>query len=124
MRFLHLMPLSLAGKCRIMFGAAVLLSLALALLLPYIWMRQLTRKVLLDTNMARTAVVVQSHFRPEPAGGIKLPELNERGMARDPNDHGVLWVRLGKEQPKSEAGTPEQRPGQAPEDGADRGQPE
>jgi signal transduction histidine kinase len=48
-------------------------------------------------------VVVQSHFRPEPADGIKLPELNERGMARDPNDHGVLWVRLGKEQPKSEA---------------------
>ena len=53
LRFLHLTPLSLAEKCRIMFGAAVLFSLMIALLIPYIWMRQLTQKVLLDTNKAR-----------------------------------------------------------------------
>jgi signal transduction histidine kinase len=102
LRVLHLTPLSLAEKCRIMFGAAVLFSLTLALLIPYIWMRQLTRKVLLDTNMAKTVTVVQSHFRLEPAGSIKLPELNERGMAKDPNERGVVWIRLGKEPPKTE----------------------
>ena len=30
LRFLHLTPLSLAEKCRIMFGAAVLFSLVIA----------------------------------------------------------------------------------------------
>ena len=39
LRLLHLTPLSLAEKCRFMFGAAVLFSLAIALLIPYIWMR-------------------------------------------------------------------------------------
>ena len=70
LRFLHLTPLSLAEKCRIMFGAAVLFSLVLALLIPYIWMRQLTGKVLLDTNKAKAeSVLLRSHFRPTPAGG-------------------------------------------------------
>lgn len=40
--FVHLSPLSLAEKCRIAFGAAVLLILALALTPLYVWMSKLT----------------------------------------------------------------------------------
>jgi two-component system sensor histidine kinase BarA len=103
LRFLHLSPLSLAEKCRIMFGAAVLFSLALALLIPYIWMGQLTSKALLDTNKAQAeSVLLRSHFRPELSGEIHLAELNERGAARDPNEHSLRWIDLRKEQAKSE----------------------
>ncbi len=103
LRFLHLTPLSLAEKCRIMFGAAVLLCLVLALLIPYIWMRQLTGKVLLDTNKAKAeSVLLRSHFRPAPVGDIHLAELNERGGARDPNERSLVWIDFRKEQAKSE----------------------
>ncbi len=98
LRFLHLTPLSLAEKCRIMFGAAVLFSLIIALLIPYIWMRQLTQKVLLDTNKARVeSTLLRSHFRLSASGGMTLPELDSQGVAKDPNEPGVLWVDLRKE---------------------------
>src|SRR5512143_2778440 len=93
LRFLHLSPLSLAEKCRIMFGAAVLLCLVLALLIPYVWMRQLAGKVLLDTNKAKVeSVLLRSHFRPAPTGDIRLAELNERGVPRDPNERSFVWL--------------------------------
>ncbi len=99
LRFLHLMPLSLAEKCRVMFGAAVLFSLAIALLIPYVWMRQLTRKVFLDTNRARAeSVLLHSHFKLGSSGEIQLPALDEQGRARDPNERDLLWVRFQKEQ--------------------------
>ncbi len=101
LRFLHLTPLSLAAKCRFMFGAAVLFSLAIALLIPYVWMNQLTRKVLLDTSRARAeAVLLRAHFQLGSSGEITQPQLNHRGAARDPNDRGVLWIRFRKEQDK------------------------
>ncbi len=97
LRFLHLTPLSLAEKCRIMFGAAVLFSLIIALLIPYIWMRQLTKKVLLDTNKARVeSVLLRFHFQLEAAAEMARPELNNRGAAKDPNEPGVLWIPLYK----------------------------
>ena len=61
--FLHLSPLSLAEKCRIAFGTAVVLTLALALLIPYAWMRQLTRQILLDASRARVEILVRQHFQ-------------------------------------------------------------
>jgi len=95
LRFLHLTPLSLAEKCRIMFGAAVLLSLVIALLIPYIWMRQLTKKDLLDTNRAWVeSILLGSHFRPWSTGDMTLPELDTRGAAKDPNAPDLLWISL------------------------------
>jgi signal transduction histidine kinase len=103
LQFLHLTPLSLAAKCRIMFGAAVLFSLVIALLIPYIWMRQLNRKVLLNTNKAKAeAVLFRTHFQLKPSGEVPLPELNERGAARDPNQPGIVWVRFQREQDKND----------------------
>ena len=99
MRRLRLTPLSLAAKCRFMFGAAVLFSLAIALLIPYIWMQRLRDKVLLDTNRARAeSVLLRSHFQLQPAGQISLPELNEEGTAQDPNEPGLVWLRFQKQQ--------------------------
>jgi len=104
LRFLHLTPLSLAAKCRIMFGAAVLFSLAIALLIPYIWMRQLNRKVLLDTNKARAeSVLFRSHFfQVKAAGEITVPELNEQGAPKEPNQPGIVWVRFQRERDKND----------------------
>ncbi|MCL5280896.1 MAG: ATP-binding protein [Planctomycetes bacterium] len=111
LRFLHLTPLSLAEKCRIMFGAAVLFTLILALLIPYVWMRQLTGKVLLDTNKAWSDALLRTHFRPAPAGDVRLAELNGRGAAKDPNERSLVWIDLRKEQAKNEIArlTPVQR---------------
>ena len=103
LRFLHLTPLSLADKCRIMFGAAVLFSLVIALLIPYIWMRQLNKKMLLDTNKAKAeSLLFRSHFQLKSVGQITLPELNEQGAARDPNQPAVVWVRFQREQEKND----------------------
>ncbi|HON93399.1 MAG TPA: ATP-binding protein [Sedimentisphaerales bacterium] len=98
LRALRLSPLSLDQKCRLMFGSAVLLSLALALMIPYAWLRQLTRMVLLEAHAGRVKFVAQEmHFRLGAPGGMRLPELNERGTARDPNTPDIVWVRFHKE---------------------------
>jgi signal transduction histidine kinase len=103
LRFLHLTPLSLAEKCRIMFGAAVLFSLVIALLIPYIWMRQLNNKVFLDTNKAKAeSILFRSHFQLKSSGQLTLPELNEQGAAREPNQPGVVWVRFQRERDKND----------------------
>ena len=52
LRLAKLKPLSLAEKCRLQFGAAVIFSLTLALLVPYYWMGKLTEKVALDAGRA------------------------------------------------------------------------
>jgi two-component system sensor histidine kinase BarA len=102
LRVLHLSPLSLAEKCRLMFGSAVLLSLVIALLIPYAWLRQLTRKVLLDTNAAKVeSVLLRSHFQLGASGGMKLPELNDRGAARDPNEPSIMWIPFYRQAGKS-----------------------
>ncbi len=103
LRFLHLTPLSLAAKCRIMFGLAVLLCLATALVIPYIWMGQLKNKVLLDTHrMKAESVLFWSHFRLASSGEIHLPGLNDQGAAQDPNEPGILWIRFQKNQGKTD----------------------
>ncbi len=96
--FLHLSPLSLAEKCRIGFGAAVGLTLVLALLIPYTWMRQLTRQILLDASRARAESLVRRHFQIRPAGENPLAMLDDRGNVMDPNKTDVNWVRFKKDE--------------------------
>ncbi len=107
--FLHLSPLSLAEKCRIAFGAAVLLILALALLIPYAWMRQLTRQILLDASRARVEMLVRQHFQVHIPGETKLAELDDRGNVMDPNKTDIRWVRFKKDDKKIEGLTVQQR---------------
>jgi signal transduction histidine kinase len=92
---MRLWPLSLAEKCRVAFGAAVLFILALALLLPYIWMGQLTKKGLLDADRARAeTLLLQRHFQLKTPAESTLPPLGASGSLLDPNDPRVLWIRF------------------------------
>jgi len=69
---LRLSPLSLAKKCRLTFGAAVVFVLTIALLLPYIWMGQLIKKGLLDTGRARSQALLDRHFQLKDPGQTSL----------------------------------------------------
>jgi two-component system sensor histidine kinase BarA len=93
-RFLKLVrfwPLSLAKKVQATFGAAVLLILALALLIPYIWMGQLTKKSLLDAGRARSQILLDRHFQMDNTGQT-LPSLDRTGQVMDVNDFDVRWI--------------------------------
>jgi len=101
LEFFGLWPLSLAEKCRLAFGAAVIFILALALLLPYVWMGQLTKKGLLDANHAKAqALLYRLHFRLKDSSGQALPVLNDLGAAADVNDPDIRWIRFSKDYQK------------------------
>ncbi len=107
--FVHLSPLSLAEKCRIAFGTAVVLILALALLIPYGWMRQLTRQNRLDASRAWAETLVRNHFQTRPPADTKLAMLDDRGNVLDPNKTDIRWVRFKKDDKKIAGLTVQQR---------------
>ncbi len=90
---LRLSPLSLAKKCRITFGAAVVFTLIIALLLPYIWMAQLIKKDLLDMGRARSQALLDRHFQLKDPGQT-LDALDNTGLAIDVNDPDMRWIRF------------------------------
>ena len=93
---LRLSPLSLAKKCRLTFGAAVVFILTIALLLPYIWMGQLIKKDLLDTGKARSQSLLDRHFQLKDPGQI-LRALDNTGLVVDVNDPDIRWIRFTKD---------------------------
>ncbi len=95
--FLHLSPLSLAEKCRFTFGAAVALILILALLLPYVWMGQLTKKASLDAGRAKSEMLLNRHFQLKDPGETALAPLNSTGEVLDVNRPEIRWVRFTKD---------------------------
>ena len=95
--FLHLSPLSLAKKCRLAFGAAVVFTLILALLLPYIWMGQLTKKASLDVGRAKAETLLNRHFQLKEAGETALAALDNTGAVLDANDTEISWIRFTKD---------------------------
>ncbi|MHC4738345.1 MAG: sensor histidine kinase [Planctomycetota bacterium] len=94
----HLSPLSLAEKCRIAFGAAVVFILALALLLPYIWMDKLTTKASLDAGRAKSEMLLNRHFQLKEGGETALAPLNNLGGPLDANDAELSWLGFRKEE--------------------------
>ena len=102
LEFFKLWPLSLAEKCRLAFGAAVIFILFLALLLPYIWMGQLTQKGLLDSNKARAKTLLSRlHFRLADSTQPTLPQLNSEGLSADVNSPEIRWVSFVKPDEKT-----------------------
>ncbi len=97
---LRLSPLSLAKKCRITFGAAVVFILTIALLLPYIWMGQLIKKNLLDTGRARSQALLDRHFQLKDPSQTTLPALNNIGLVMDVNNPDMRWIRFEKSDEK------------------------
>ncbi len=114
LKFLQLSPLSLAVKCQLMFGLAVVLTLIIALILPYIWMRQLVKKDYLDTERARTEILLyRQHFQPRGSSQSALAALDNTGQVLDPNNLQINWIRFtnenGLEQKQLDQLTHEQR---------------
>ena len=114
LKCLRLSPLSLAVKCQIMFGLAVVLTLIIALILPYIWMRQLVKTDYLDTERARAEILLhRQHFQLKDSSQAALVPLGNTGQVLDPNDTQIRWVRFAKEseseQKQLQQLTPEQQ---------------
>ena len=97
---LRLPPLSLAAKCRIAFGTAILVILTLALLLPYIWMGQLTKKASLDAGRAKTDMRFNLHFQPKEPGKTAFITLNNNGEVFDVNHPEIQWIYFKKNSEK------------------------
>ncbi len=95
---LHLSPLSLAEKCRLTFGGAVVLVLILALLIPYVWMGQLTKNAFLNAGRARSDYLLARHFRLDTAQQPDLPPLSSTGVPVEPNTSDIYWIPF--EQPQ------------------------
>jgi hypothetical protein len=96
-------PLSLAEKCRLQFGAAVLFSLLLALLIPYFWMNKLTEKSSLDAGRAIGQAVFERHFHSKYRRE-RASRLSEKGILLEETDQIAEWIRLsgsGEERPET-----------------------
>ena len=100
LELLRLSPLSLAEKCRIAFGAAVVLVLFMALLLPYIWMGQLTKKTSLDAGRAKAEMLLNRHFQFKNYGETTLAALDSTGAVLDVNNTEIRWIRFTKDYEK------------------------
>ena len=97
LRFLHLSPLSLAEKCRITFGAAVVFCLILALLVPYVWMGKLATMTLLNAGRAKSEMLLREHFQLNRVGSeTTLASLDNLGGVMSAEDSEILWVRFRK----------------------------
>ncbi|MCD4832105.1 MAG: HAMP domain-containing histidine kinase [Anaerohalosphaeraceae bacterium] len=95
---LHLRPMSLAGKCRLLFSIAVLFVISLALLMPYFWMGKLTEKSILDSGNAVVDMVYRRHFH--------LDGQKSESAALNKNGRSVKWHSLrSEEQDKSKLTT-------------------
>ncbi|NIP24620.1 MAG: HAMP domain-containing protein [Phycisphaerae bacterium] len=97
LKLLRLWPLSLAEKCRIAFGLAVIFVLTLALSWPYIWMGQLTKKAYLDTGRAKAEILLRQHFRLKEPGEMTLPPLFDTDIVLDANDPEMQFIRFTKD---------------------------
>lgn len=109
LRVLRLTPLSLAEKCRVAFGAAVVLTLALALFIPYAWMRQLTRQISLDAGRAKAEMLLRSHFQLKKPDETVLTPLDSTGGVLDANEPQMQWVRFTRQQDQQEQLNQQQR---------------
>ncbi|MCK4913888.1 MAG: HAMP domain-containing histidine kinase [Planctomycetes bacterium] len=86
--FLHLSPLSLAEKCRMAFGAAIVFVLILALSIPYVWMNQLTQKTVLDIARAKSDALYDQYVKLTKNGEIVSKKLITPGE--------IQWINLTK----------------------------
>ena len=93
---MRLWPLSLARKVQLTFGGAVLLVLATALSILYVWMGQLAKKDLFDTGRSRSSILLDRHFQVKDRGQTLLP-LDDIGQVRDANDKEISWIRFTEE---------------------------
>jgi two-component system, NarL family, sensor histidine kinase BarA len=95
----HLSPLSLAEKCRLAFGAAIMLILALALTIPFVWMSKLTTQSYYGSERARTEILFRQHFQMQSVHAQAPVGLSGTGAPVDPNKSDLYWIRYFKDKP-------------------------
>jgi len=98
LKTLRLRPVSLAGKCRLLFGTAILFVLFIALTIPYLWMGKLTEKAVLDSGRAVVNTVYERHFKLGAADGNGLVMLEESGAGKQAQSSRVKWLRFDQTQ--------------------------
>ncbi len=98
LRKVKLKPDTVAGKCRLQFGLALVLILALALLIPYYWMGKLTEKSPLDTGAAVTELLLSGYLNNQDTldndsefGVISEDKL---GPQRPGLDKSLRWIPI------------------------------
>ncbi|MBW8017724.1 MAG: HAMP domain-containing histidine kinase [Planctomycetes bacterium] len=96
--FVRLKPLTLGEKCRLQFGAAILVVLLTALLIPYFWINKLTEKITLDSGRAVANTVFERHFQVDLPPEKELSPLQENGDKRPAENRAVKWIRLDTEE--------------------------
>jgi hypothetical protein len=92
--FTHLRPISLAGKCRLLFGIAIVFVLTLALLTPYFWMGKLTEKSVIDAGRAVVNTVYERHFRLGKTAEKSPVMLDESGVVKQAQASRIKWVKF------------------------------
>ena len=93
----RLKPLTLGEKCRLQFGAAILVVLTIALLIPYFWIGKLTEKISLDSGRGVANTIFERHFQVELPPEKELLPLLESGDKRQAENRAVKWIRLDTE---------------------------
>lgn len=63
LRSIDLRPHSVASKCRLQFGIAIIVILTLALLFPFLWLNKLAAKAGYDTVVAVSDLIVESNLK-------------------------------------------------------------
>ena len=94
----HLSPLSLAEKCRMTFGAAILLILSLVLSILYVWMGKLTTQSYYSSERARTEILFRQHFQLANVRKDSPSPFNSAGSPADPNKSDIHWISLQKDE--------------------------
>ena len=98
LRKVKLKPDTVAGKCRLQFGLAIVLILALALLIPYYWMGKLTEKSPLDTGAAVTELLVSGHINNQDTldndSEIGIFDKDKLGPKKPGLDKSVRWIPI------------------------------
>ena len=100
LNLLYRRPISLASKFRVLFGAAVILILALALLIPYFWMGKLTERTMLDSGQAVVNTIYEHHFKLDSQSDKGPVPLDATGLSLDVSNRMVKWLRFGAEDKK------------------------
>ena len=62
LKSIDLRPHSVASKCRLQFGLAIIVILTLALLFPYLWMNKLADKAGYDTVVTVSKLVIKNEL--------------------------------------------------------------
>ena len=99
-------PHSVASKCRLQFGMAIIVILTLALLFPFLWMNKLADKAGFDTVVSISDLLITNSLKGSAELSSKFFESNSSRIAsKNKSDTGFIrWVDLRTVESPMQAG--------------------